>query len=88
MLIRSQDKRKLADTTGKLIRAIGQVVYLSDFVCREVQELLEIGRYKSKARAIDVLDEIQKSYTDTCTAAAVGGGFCIYDNKVFEMPEE
>lgn len=88
MLIRSQSKQLLIDLTGRVIGVSNEFIYVADKVSDRGRDVTFICQYKTAERAIEVLGEIQKSYSDMYTAAGVGGSFCVYNNKVFEMPEE
>mgnify|MGYP006918169154 CR=1 FL=1 len=58
MLIRSQDRTKLVDITGKTIVASGA----NDIKISYANSSVRLGHYESKEKATKVLDFIQESY--------------------------
>ena len=57
MLIRSQDRTKLVDITGKTIVVSG----VNDIKISYANSSVRLGHYTSKEKAIKVLDMIQES---------------------------
>lgn len=75
MLIRSQDKKRIFDMTGSNIE-IGTGNQICGFgnTCTPDDISTVLGWYKTKERAIEVLDEICNYYKSN-------------ENGVFQMPE-
>ena len=88
MLIRTQDKRNLVDTTG-LVIGVNQHVRYADTPKEMYQFNVEcaapvLGRYSTYNKAIKVLDMIQETYIDA--NREYPGAFVA--NTVFEMPAD
>lgn len=74
MLIRTQDKKCLVDMNTITIQVSGIMV-----VCYDTSQIFDdayirLGTYESEAKAIKVLDMIQKRYVDYKTIHTVANG--------------
>lgn len=84
--VRSQDKMKLVNNCN---------LYISNEIRNEyvIEDLnnkyLKLGTYKTKERALEVLDEIQRLITDLqyLNYGIKNDEFCSYRPNVYEMPE-
>ena len=96
--IRSQDRQELYLIKDKLYLAKGDLIQTS-ITPYETEQHYEIryncgdeilGEYKSKERALEVLDEIQRLITDLqyMSYAIPNDKFTGYRPNVYEMPEE
>lgn len=87
--IRSQDKTKL--------RKIDNIYYYYE-ICNEhslyTDGIIELGTYKTKERALEVLDEIQdildtqKSYEKFAHLITKDTKIIEFSNVIYEMPKE
>mgnify|MGYP001107968543 CR=1 FL=1 len=83
--IRSQDKETLMKVNRIDVQEQNIICYDNDYHCNETY----MGEYKSKERALEVLDEIQDELISTSTVP-------IFNNekitcgcaRVYEMPKE
>lgn len=85
MWVRSQDKKTLVKV-DKLI-----IAYDTDEKIYEIHNVYDsLGVYKSKERALEVLDEIQRLIEDLkyMEYAIDKNKFCGYRSNVYKMPEE
>lgn len=96
MLIRSQDKMDILDITGKRIYSTtaGDILITNNAEVVNGDCLL-IGKYKTKERAIEVLDDICRAYECSLycehgfdSAAALQRPYIFAQNRVYQMPEE
>ena len=83
--IRSQDKKKLYNVKNL------ELDNLETGICYESRDnFVLLGKYKSKERALEVLDEIQNKFKIICTSST-GGEYMLAKNLipiVYEMPKE
>lgn len=85
MWVRSQDKKTLVKV-DKLI-----IAYDTDEKIYEIHNVYDsLGVYKSKERALEVLDEIQRLIEDLkyMEYAIDKNKFCGYRSNVYQMPME
>lgn len=103
MWIRSQNKEMLIDITNQKIfienqinekfKSEGYIVYLNNLA---LDKNYELGQYKAKGRALEVLNEIQKSIVDLNDSKSWNSGVVEWGNagdyqpikSVYEMPKE
>lgn len=94
MWIRSQDK-------SSIVKVDNLYISVGNYICYYVEKGKEtpdthyrpsgeLGRYKTKERALEVLDEIQRLITDLqyLNYAIKNDEFCSYRPNVYEMPEK
>lgn len=92
--IRSQDK-------SSIVKVDNLYVSVGNYICYYVEKGKEVpgtyyrpsgelGRYETKERALEVLDEIQRLITDLqyLNYAIKNDEFCSYRPNVYEMPEK
>ncbi len=72
--VRSQDKKWFGKVKGFSVLSVNNEKYCA--ICKDNFEGIILGRYSSKERCIEIIDEIQKLYS------------LQYRVVVFEMPEE
>lgn len=70
--IRSKDKKELIRTN--------RIYQFAGVIYAEAKEEVELGNYKTRERALEILNEIQDLINDISDGKMVG---CVY-----EMPEE
>ena len=82
--IRSQDKKKLIKVDEVKIET---VVKGNIFIYSHATDL---GTYKTKERALEVLDEIQEYINNKCQQYISKGDYYTskYEYRVYQMPEE
>ena len=87
--IRSQDKEKLVLTKGFETQHTNYDGGCQIFAVWENNYQM-VGKYKTKERALEVLDEIQRLITDLqyMSYAVDSSSFYSYRPNVYEMPEE
>ena len=95
MWVRSQNKELLVDVDN--FNVIQDDYYYTYAINSGVEDnaYYELGEYKTKERALEVLDEIQKAIEDLPTDTTMYGAMmsvfdlmkCSFD-KVFQMPKE
>ena len=91
MLIRTQDRMGLIDISGMRIKAeVGTdgcavVAYSSYYQSLYAHETL--GKYGDKERAIEILDDIARSYTRMRQAQVSGPESVSLPKFVYDMPE-
>lgn len=93
--IRSQDKAslvKINNVIGLKYNDNKTIIanYQPDFTDKYDGYYEILGTYKSKERALEVLDEIQRLITDLqyLSYGIENDKFCSYRPNVYEMPEE
>ena len=89
MWIRTQNKEDLIKCQKISIIGPGNDVYLLVELTND--NYIELGIYKSKERALEVLDEIQNKIEGKRVLIDAYGGIEIKkkdNNKVYQMPEE
>jgi hypothetical protein len=92
--IRSQDK-------SSIVKVDNLYVSVGNYICYYVEKGKEVpgtyyrpsgelGRYETKERSLEVLDEIQRLITDLqyLNYAIKNDEFCSYRPNVYEMPEK
>lgn len=92
--VRSQDK-------SSIVKVDNLYVSVGNYICYYVEKGKEVpgtyyrpsgelGRYETKERALEVLDEIQRLITDLqyLNYAIKNDEFCSYRPNVYEMPEK
>ncbi len=88
--IRSQDRLGNYKSNSQVIREIGHEDKTTEFIILNENKISELlGTYKTKERALEVLDEIQDELISTSTVP-------IFNNekitcgcaRVYEMPKE
>lgn len=92
--VRSQDK-------SSIVKVDNLYVSVGNYICYYVEKGKEVpgtyyrpsgelGRYETKERALEVLDEIQRLITDLqyLNYAIKNDDFCSYRPNVYEMPEK
>lgn len=92
--IRSQDK-------SSIVKVDNLYVSVGNYICYYVEKGKEVpgtyyrpsgelGRYETKERSLEVLDEIQSLITDLqyLNYAIKNDEFCSYRPNVYEMPEK
>jgi len=76
--VRSQDKTELINS--KRFQAEGQRIYVFDGSTED--SWIVIAEYKTKERAVEVLDDMQNELTNTCPASEA------QFIRVYQMPKE
>lgn len=84
LLIRSQDKLKLCEAHDLIIRENRNEDNMTNY---EIQDIYTMGRYSTKERALEVLDEIQVIAAH-CLSCSQDGSISYYNTTVYEMPDE
>lgn len=87
--IRSQDKMILVKINDININYQNNKQIIANYIAinKEADFYIILGTYKTKKRAIEVLDEIQEKIINICKFQLVNENYeC--DNCVYEMPEE
>lgn len=92
--VRSQDK-------SSIVKVDNLYVSVGNYICYYVEKGKEVpgtyyrpsgelGRYETKERALEVLDEIQRLITDLqyLNYGIKNDEFCSYRPNVYEMPEK
>lgn len=92
--IRSQDK-------SSIVKVDNLYVSVGNYICYYVEKGKEVpgtyyrpsgelGRYETKERSLEVLDEIQRLITDLqyLNYAIKNDEFCSYRPNIYEMPEK
>lgn len=85
MIIRSQDKKTTSDDMNLHIqeREMGKYTF---FNIRNSKDVC-LGSYKTKEKAIKVLDMICKEYKHSNNSTSLGH-YGFVENRVFQMPSE
>lgn len=86
--IRSQDRMDLRPNPKLAIEVIRESYYITDIYEFDKSNIL--GKYQTKERALEVLDEIQDLLVDKVSEKHINK-FDIFNGenvKVFEMPKE
>lgn len=86
MLIRSQNRELLINFNNAPAIGIMEVEGDVKITCSDTDETLDIESYSTKAKAIKVLDMLQKHYKEYETEKIYKEG--IYDIGMFQMPED
>ena len=89
MWIRTQNKEDLIKCQKISIIGPGKDVYLLVELTND--NYIELGIYKSKERALEVLDEMQEYMIKSAVAKVVSGkkeDFVVNPVSVYQMPEE
>lgn len=81
--IRSQNKENLIKTSGYL-----RISELNNSYIIQDEQWYDIGTYKTKERALEVLDEIQKHKDKLENAWFLGMTESNFVSSTYEMPEE
>ena len=86
--IRSQDKEELQKISSRLFirRAKNATYAIVNDLCVD-DRYIDLGVYKTKERALEVLDEIQKILMNNTLESSIAKCYKL-DNYVYEMPEE
>jgi len=82
MWVRNQNKHKLLD-----IKAFQVIEGTIEGISAD-GEGWTLGKYSTKERALEVLDQIQERLTEGYGSDVIVGGTRVYRENVFEMPEE
>ena len=84
--VRSQDKEVLQKITSLFVNDDGYIFSYDYINSNEVF----LGKYKSKERALGVLDEIQKYINNGCKRFIDTGVYHTskYEYRVYQMPKE
>lgn len=92
--IRSQDKSSIVKVDNLYVSVGNYICYYVD-KGKEAPDTYyrpsgELGRYETKERALEVLDEIQRLITDLqyLNYGIKNDEFCSYRPNVYEMPEK
>lgn len=91
MWVRTQDKLGLFELNGGRIREHGFENGTKEYLVLNNDNLYNhLGTYKSKERALEVLDEIQRliEYLKYMEYAIDNNKFCGYRPNVYQMPKE
>ena len=90
--IRSQDKTRLVKVCSLEYGEYNEIYYINGYCVNEIDNY-DLGTYKTKERALEVLDEIQKYLEKMGTnemltnEAGIINGIKHY-GKVYQMPKE
>lgn len=88
--IRSQDKERLFKVSTLFVEYNGDVNPTISSHRIVADKCIDLGIYKSKERALEVLDEIQKYINNGCKRFIDTGVYHTskYEYRVYEMPKE
>ena len=83
--IRSQNKLDLIPNPKLSIEPSGVLYYITD----KFNEKVILGKYYSKERALEILNEIQQLLRDNVAMCDDNGYATLLENiKIYEMPED
>lgn len=85
--IRSQDRDILMKVDNLLIDDEKNHIYTHNYV-NNMKMSYTLGRYKTKERALEVLDEIQKTIETHILGQVTTEWDAWYKSTVYEMPKE
>jgi hypothetical protein len=86
--VRSQNKQSLLKANAIIINSFEDLIAIHGYIDSDTH--LWLGTYKTKERALEVLDEIQKFIERDCKEYKSNGDYYTskYEYSVFQMPQE
>lgn len=93
MLIRSQDKKRIANFSN-----VDSICIINNFNGEEIENEIcsfngvndsktNLGKYSTEEKAIKVLDMIEDAYLN-CNHSSMMWNYAFVENKVFQIPQD